>query len=125
MLTVRTIATIGENSRGKMTPLLNAANRTGENPTAVTPAPTSAPVIEWVVDIGRPSLAARSTVAPAPSAMAVRNGSWLTTAPSTSFAPLNFAASALPRQRAVSEPRSVNPVAQAIAPLYEGNPAPQ
>src|SRR6267143_3480431 len=115
MLTVKANATTGEKRRGKMTPPPNAANFTWDNPTAVTPAPTSAPRIEWVVDIGRPNLAARSTVAPAPSATAVRNGRWLTTALSTSFAPLNFAASALPSQIAVSEPRNVNPVAQAIA----------
>src|SRR5260370_23154905 len=125
MPTVRTNASIGDNRRGKIKPLPNAVNRTWENPAAVTPTPTSAPVIEWVVDIGRPNLAATSTVAPAPSAMAVRNGRWLTTAPSTSFAPLKFAASALPSQIAVSEPRNVKPVAQAIARLYEVNPAPQ
>lgn len=94
MPTVSTNATSGENRRGKKTPLPNAANFTWENPTAVTPAPTSAPAIEWVVDMGRPNLAARSTVAPAPSATAVRNGRWLTTALSTICAPLNFAATA-------------------------------
>src|SRR5258708_22552168 len=123
MPTVRTNAMIGEKRRGKMKPLPNAANRTWENPAAVTAAPTSAPVIEWVVDIGRRYLAAKSTVAPAPSAMAVRNGRWLTTAPSTSCAPLNFAASALPNQTTVSEPRNVKPVAQAIASLYVVSPA--
>src|SRR6266849_815472 len=117
MPTVRTNAMIGEKRRGKMKPLPNEANLTWENPAAVTPAPTSAPVIEWVVDIGRPNLAAKSTVAPAPSAMAVRNGRWLKTALSTRFAPLNFAASALPNQTAISEPRNVKPVAQAIARL--------
>src|SRR5260370_41313550 len=117
MPTVRTNAMIGEKRRGEMKPLPNAANLTWENPAAVTPAPTSAPVIEWVVDIGRPNLAAKRTVAPAPSAMAVRNGRWLTTTLTTSFAPLNFAASALPSETAVREPRNGKPGAQPISGL--------
>src|SRR5260370_7612530 len=107
MPTVRTNASIGDNRRGKIKPLPNAVNRTWENPAAVTPTPTSAPVIEWVVDIGRPNLAAKSTVAPAPSAMAVRNGRRPTTALSTSFAPPNFAATTPPTPTAHTNPTTV------------------
>src|SRR6266849_10256317 len=80
--------------------------------------------MECVVEIGRPSLAASRTVQPAPSATATRKGSCVAMAGSSSFVPLNFAARALPTQSAVSEPRNVKPVAQAIARPYVVTPEP-
>src|SRR5690242_20459799 len=78
--------------------------------------------MECVVEIGRPSRAASSTVQPAPNATAIRKGSCEAMAASTKLAPLNFAASALPRPIAANEPRKVKPVAHATARWYVARP---
>ena len=83
---------MGESSSGMKKFLPSAEKFTWLMPVAI-PAPTSAPVSPWVVEMGKPSNVARITVAPAPNATARRKAGCVVNASGTSPLPENFLSS--------------------------------
>ncbi len=79
------------------------------------PAPTSAPIKAWVVEIGKPKRVASKMVAAAPPPTASMNCGWPTSEASISPLPEKVLISAPASRIAVNDPASVVIVAQPSA----------
>ena len=76
------------------------------------PAPTKAPMREWVVEIGIPSTVASITVLAAPTPIAIINSGFEMMAEDTRPFPLNALISPFERYIEKSDPKNVVAVAQ-------------
>src|ERR1041385_4837114 len=110
-------ASKGERTSGVTKFLVRAPKLTFDAP-LTRPAPTSAPVRPWVVEIGKPSSVARITVHPAARATAKRNCGWEVRTSGTRPLPENFLRSDCARKIAAMLPAPVVIVAQVMAVLY-------
>ena len=86
-------------------------------PNSMSPAPTSAPVRAWVVEMGKPVRVAANTVSAAPSATTARNSGWAAAASGTS----PFAENAFTSLSATTTERSEPAIVVTVAPT-EGGP---
>ena len=91
---------------------------------AIIPAPTRAPISECVVEMGKLSRVAKSTVQAAASATASPNPGADATAAGTSPFPLNADNSFPARNNAATDPSAVVAVAQISDVRYEAAPLP-